>query len=111
MEELHRLSCENKRLNETLNNMSENYEAMQKQLSQLMNKNLDYTTQQSRKRKAESESCINMFGFKGNINSTECSTISDEESIFKRSRDIASPKGYQVLVKTEASNNSLVSFL
>lgn len=107
VEELHRLSCENKRLNETLTNMCENYETMQKQLNQLMNQNFENQTQQSRKRKAESESCINMFGI---INNNDCSTVSDEESIIKRPcRDISSPKAYKVLVKTEASSNSLVS--
>ncbi|KAI5393678.1 probable WRKY transcription factor 40 [Lathyrus oleraceus] len=104
VEELHRLSCENKRLSETLTNMCESYEAMQKQLSQLMmNQNLENQTQESRKRKIESESCMNMFG-----GVRECSNVSDEESLMKRPcRDISSPKAYKVLVKTEASSNSL----
>lgn len=111
VEELHRLSSENKRLNETLTNMCENYETMQKQLNQLMNQNFEHQTQQSRKRKAESESCINMFDTVRGINiinNNECSTVTDEESLIKRPcRDISSPKAYKVLVKTEASSNSL----
>lgn len=107
VEELHRLSCENKRLSESLTHMWENYEAMQNQLSQLVNKKIEHQTQQSRKRKAEFESCIN---------NTECSTnITEEESVIKRTSDtmnmITSPKVSKVLVKTEASNTSLVSFL
>lgn len=104
VEELNRLNCENKRLNETLTNMCENYEAMQKHLSQLMNQDFENQTQQSRKRK---------FGIKGiNINN-ECSNVTDDESLIKRScRDVSSPnKAYKVLFKTEAFNNSLVSFL
>ncbi|CAI8605979.1 unnamed protein product [Vicia faba] len=102
VEELQRLSCENRRLSETLTNMCESYEAMQKQLSQLiMKQNLENQTQ--RKRKFESESCMNMFG-----GVRECSNVSDEESLMKRPcRDVSSPKAYKVLVKTEASSNSL----
>lgn len=107
VEELHRLSCENKRLSESLTHMWENYEAMQNQLSQLVNKKIEHQAQQSRKRKAEFESCIN---------NTECSTnITEEESVIKRTSDtmnmITLPKVSKVLVKTEASNTSLVSFL
>ncbi|CAJ2675099.1 unnamed protein product [Trifolium pratense] len=111
VEELHRLNCENKRLSETLSNMCENYEAMQKQLNQLMNQNCETQThEESRKRKAESEDCNNMFGtIKGiNVINNECSTTTDEESLIKRPcREISSPKAYKVLVKTEASSNSL----
>ncbi|XP_045823288.1 probable WRKY transcription factor 40 [Trifolium pratense] len=107
VEELHRLNCENKWLSETLSNMCENYEAMQKQLNQLMNQNCETQThEESRKRKAESENCNNMFGTINVINN-ECSTT-DEESLIKRPcREISSPKAYKVLVKTEASSNSL----
>jgi len=93
--------------------MCENYKALQKQLNQLMNQNFEHQTQQSKKRKAESESCINMFGTVRGINiinNNECSTVTDEQSLIKRPcRDISSPKAYKVLVKTEASSNSLVS--
>ncbi|XP_061354320.1 probable WRKY transcription factor 40 [Gastrolobium bilobum] len=110
VEELHRLNCENKRLTEKLTHLCESYQAMQKQLSKLMNTNFEQDPTQSRKRKAdETESCINMFCVRGNIN-TECSsTINDEDSSFKRHKDniITSPKFSKVLVKTEASNTSL----
>lgn len=101
VEELHRLSCENKRLTETLTHMCENYKVMQKNLNQLMNTNSETDPTQARKRKAESENCINMFGSIRN-----CSTISEEE-LLRRSMDITTPKVSKVLVKTEASNNSL----
>nr|QFI57451.1 WRKY56 [Glycyrrhiza glabra] len=93
--------------------MCENYQAMQNQLSQLMNKNFEHpTTQQSRKRKADQGEigCINKFGgIRGNVVNTvdQCSTITEEESLIKRPMDIISPKVYKVLVKTEATNNSL----
>ncbi|KAJ1381475.1 hypothetical protein SESBI_45129, partial [Sesbania bispinosa] len=105
VEELHRLSCENKKLSETLSHMCENYQAMQKQLTQLINKNFEHPT---RKRKAEGENCsVNMIGIRGNIN-TECSTITitEDEPLIKRP-NITSPKVSKVLVKTEASNTSL----
>lgn len=89
VEELHRLSSENKRLNETLTNMCENYDTMQKQLNQLMNQNFENQTQQSRKRKAESESCINMFGsVRGininNNNNNDNNNNNNEINIYKR---------------------------
>lgn len=84
--------------------MCENYKAMQKNLSQLMNTNFEKDPTQSRKRKPESENWINMFG-----SIRDCNTIIEDESL-KRSMDITTPKVSKVLVKTEASNNSLVSF-
>ncbi|KAK7311041.1 hypothetical protein RJT34_08913 [Clitoria ternatea] len=109
VEELHRLNCENKRLTKTLTHMWEYYQALQKQLSQLMNTNFEQHLIQSRKRKfQESEICANKFGFRDNINA-ECSSITKEES-FKEYKDISlasAPKISKVLVKTEASNTSL----
>ncbi|KAK7321545.1 hypothetical protein VNO77_32302 [Canavalia gladiata] len=107
VEELRRLSGENKRLTETLTNMCENYQDLQKQLRQLMNTNFEQDLTQSKKRKTESENCANKFGIRGMINNTECSSITEEES-FKKYRDItSSPKLSKVLAKTEASNTSL----
>ena len=97
-----------------LTHVCENYRAMQKHLSQLMNTDSERDPiTQSRKRKAESENCTSMLGFSGrnnNISTHECSTSTEEES-FKRPKDmIISPnKVSKVLVKTDASDNSLVS--
>ncbi|XP_061365262.1 probable WRKY transcription factor 40 [Gastrolobium bilobum] len=99
VEELQRLSCENKRLTETLNHMWENYLALQKHLSefsQLRNTNFEEEATPSRKRKVESENGINLFG-------NEC----EEETLFKRPKHNTSPKVSKVLVRTEASDTSL----
>ena len=105
VEELQRLSCENKRLNETLIHMRESYNALQRQLMDLTNKNCEEDPTQLRKRKAEStdQNCFNMFS------NMECST-SEEESC-KRPRETVAPKISRVLVRTEASDTSLVSSL
>ncbi|TKY58051.1 WRKY transcription factor 40 [Spatholobus suberectus] len=106
VEELRRLSCENKRLTEMLTHLCENYMALQKQLSQLINKNSEQDPTESRKRKAaESDCCTNKLGVRGNVNA-ESSDITEES--FKKYKDFnSSPKVSKVLVKTEASNNSL----
>ncbi|XP_025606575.1 probable WRKY transcription factor 40 [Arachis hypogaea] len=98
VEELHRLSSENKRLTETLTHMCVSYEALQKHLTKLMNTSSDcYNHHQSRKRKAESyENCND-----------------EEESLFiKRPNNIVhnnnnNNKVSKVLVKTDASDSSL----
>jgi len=80
---------------------------LQKQLTQLINTNFEQDQLESRKRKAESECCTNRFGVVNN-NNGECSSITEDS--FKRYKDFnSSPKVSKVLVKTEASNNSLVS--
>ncbi|KAK7283127.1 hypothetical protein RIF29_12433 [Crotalaria pallida] len=108
MEELHRLSCENKRLTETLNRMCEKYTALERNLSELRDKDFDKEgTTQSPKRKVESENCMNMFGISSY---TECSTTTEEETLFKRPKinnNTTSPKVSKVLFRTEASDSSL----
>ena len=109
VEELRRLSCENRRLTETLNHMCENYHALQKhfsQVSQLMHTNFEKEAIPSRKRKAESENYINMFGISAY---TECSTGTDQEESFKRPKYNTSQKVSKVFLRTEASDTSLVS--
>lgn len=109
VEELQRLSSENKRLSERLSQMCENYNLLQKQLRQLVvntnnNNNSEKMeqTHQSRKRKADSENCM-----ANNI--TECSTIISEEESYKRPKDHTTSKVSKVLVRTEPSDTSLVS--
>ncbi|KAK7383398.1 hypothetical protein VNO78_29077 [Psophocarpus tetragonolobus] len=102
VEELRRLSCENKRLNRMLTHLCESYMVLQKQLSQFINtnNNSDHHHQdpldQSRKRKVSDSDKYN----------AECSSIT-EDSLKKHKDFNFSPKVSKVLVKTEASNNSL----
>ncbi|KAK7410215.1 hypothetical protein VNO78_00824 [Psophocarpus tetragonolobus] len=106
VQELQRLSSENKRLTETLNQVCDNYAALHKHLSefrQVKNANSDKETTASLKRKAESENCVNLFG----INSyAECSTVTEEDT-FKRPKHSLSPKVSKVFVRTDASDTSL----
>ncbi|CAJ1972395.1 unnamed protein product [Sphenostylis stenocarpa] len=105
VEELRRLSCENKRLTEMLTHLCDNYMALQKQLTQLINTNFEHDPVESRKRKAEGECCTNKFGVVNNSNGDSSSITEDS---LKRYKDFnSSPKVSKVLVKTEASNNSL----
>lgn len=105
VEELERLSSENKRLTEKLNHMCDNYNALRKHLSQFSHTKCEneLVSSISRKRKAESvENCINQFGYA----IAECSTITTEEETFKHN-NIISPKVSKVLVRTDASNTGL----
>ncbi|CAI8599547.1 unnamed protein product [Vicia faba] len=86
VEELERLSNENKKLTERLNLMCDNYIALQKHLNEF--KSQESVTTPSRKRKIE---C------------TESCTTTKEETFI----DNASPKISKVLVRTDASNTSL----
>ncbi|CAJ2643645.1 unnamed protein product [Trifolium pratense] len=108
VEELERLSHENKRLNEKLNHMCDNYVALQKHLSQFSHTNFENElVTQSRKRKAESiENCMNKFGY-AIAESSTVTTDHHEETTFKHN-NINSPKISKVLVPTDASNTSLV---
>ncbi|XP_019429368.1 PREDICTED: probable WRKY transcription factor 40 isoform X1 [Lupinus angustifolius] len=106
VEELHRLSSENKRLTETLNKVCESYDALQRHLSHLKDKDIEKEGTPLHKRKVESEiNCMNMFGISS---FTECSTITEDET-FKRPRNNNNnlPKVSKVLVRTEASDTSL----
>ncbi|MED6216968.1 hypothetical protein PIB30_013183 [Stylosanthes scabra] len=98
VEELHRLSGENKRLTETLTHMCVSYEAMQKRLTKLMNTSSDCDDHlQSRKRKAESfENCCNEEDSSLLIKRPNHNIIVNNHN-----------KVSKVLVKTDASDNSL----
>lgn len=107
VEELKRLSSENKRLTEKLNHMCDNYTALRKHLSQFSHTKFEneLVSPISRKRKAESvENCINRFGYA----IAESSTITTEEETFKHN-NMTSQRVSKVLVRTDASNASLVS--
>ncbi|MED6170827.1 hypothetical protein PIB30_034821 [Stylosanthes scabra] len=103
VEELHRLSCENKRLTETLTYMCVSYEAMQKRLTKLMmntsSSDCDHHLQ-SRKRKAESfENCCN------EEDSLLIKRPNHNHNIIVNNNN--NNKVSKVLVKTDASDTSL----
>ncbi|KAK7351350.1 hypothetical protein VNO77_10731 [Canavalia gladiata] len=113
VEELERLSSENKRLTETLNRMFQNYIALEKRLSELKQpRDTNFEKELAiplLKRKVETENCINLFGVGAY---TESSTTTTEEDTFKRPKhnnnnNNTSPMISKVLVRTDASDNSL----
>lgn len=107
MEELNRISNENKKLSEMLTVLCENYSLLQKQYMDLLSKRSSSETEltaASKKRKLDSEDCSRMIGINGN---TECSS-SDEESI-KRPKENTKAKVSRVYVRTSPDDSSLVS--
>ncbi|KAE8658225.1 hypothetical protein F3Y22_tig00116973pilonHSYRG00003 [Hibiscus syriacus] len=106
VEELNRVSAENKRLTEMLTVLCEQYYALQHQFNELMCKSSENeaTTIPSKKRKAE---CVdytnNMFGFSGHTESGS----SDEESS-KKPKDCLKPKISRVHVRTDPSDTILI---
>ncbi|XP_054819771.1 probable WRKY transcription factor 40 [Prosopis cineraria] len=105
VQELHRLSSENKKLTERLTHMCQNYNLLKKQLSQVMIVNTNNPdekdqTNQPRKRKAETDACIGNISVSGN---TECRNITDEDSSFRR----PAAKVSRVLLRTQASDTGL----
>ncbi|GAV71435.1 WRKY domain-containing protein [Cephalotus follicularis] len=106
VEELNRVSAENKRLTDMLTMMCENYNALRSQLMNHMNKNLEKEPSPSKKRRSES-SIINDNNTGINGNSESSST--DEESN-KRPREEITKTGKisRIFVQTEASDTGLV---
>ncbi|MED6221128.1 hypothetical protein PIB30_051429 [Stylosanthes scabra] len=105
VEELHRLSCENKKLTETLKEVCDNYLALKTKLSQLSNNNNTVSSEKeagspTRKRKTECESC--MSGYTDQFNTL---TSTYEETI-KRVKHEGSPKVSKIVVRTEASDTT-----
>ena len=111
VQELNRLSSENKRLSERLSQMCESYDALQKHLEEVMNKNSseEEAVQLMRKRKTTgNDNCLNMYDIiSGNYK--ECSTSHEEESCKRPRINPTAPKVSKFLVRTEASDTSLVS--
>ncbi|KAI3455231.1 hypothetical protein Pfo_011894 [Paulownia fortunei] len=113
IEELNRVSAENKKLTELLTVMCENYTELRNKVMEYTSKNhgVDNTTA-SRKRKAES--IINNANKNGNnIDGTDNigpseSSSSDEDSSKKPREELIKAKISRVHVRTEASDTSLI---
>jgi hypothetical protein len=109
VEELNRVSAENRKLTEMLTVMCENYNALRSQLMDYMSKNPEKELSPSRKRKSESSNNnINNNANAINVNSESSST--DDESSKKPREGTIKAKISRIYVKTEASDTSLVSF-
>ncbi|KAK7336018.1 hypothetical protein VNO80_28213 [Phaseolus coccineus] len=104
VEELKRVSAENKRLSEMLTEMCENYNALRNNLMEYMRKNPDKELSSSKKRKSESS---NNNSTPMGINGNSESSSTDEESCKKPKEDIKTTVS-RVYVRTEASDTSLI---
>ncbi|XP_042002838.1 probable WRKY transcription factor 40 [Salvia splendens] len=112
IEELNRVSAENKKLTELLTVMCENYTELRNQLVEqtsknMMNGGVENSNAASRKRKAESSSNNNNIDVLNNVGASESSS-SDEESSKKLREEHIKAKISRVCVQTEASDTSLI---
>ncbi|KAK6915124.1 WRKY domain [Dillenia turbinata] len=109
VEELNRVSAENKRLTEMLTVMCENYNNLRSQVMNYMTKMPQRETNNtniSKKRKAESLSCSNNNNKEANGNSESSST--DDDSMKKTREETIKSKISRVYVRTDPSDTSLV---
>ncbi|XP_043807594.1 probable WRKY transcription factor 40 isoform X1 [Manihot esculenta] len=105
VEELTRISTENKKLTEMLTVLCENYNALQNHLVDLMSNNSQKELASSKKRKAESQDYINMIGIN---NGTTESSSSDELDSTTKPKESIQTKISRVLFRTDPSDSSLV---
>ncbi|CAN6573109.1 unnamed protein product [Malus baccata var. baccata] len=111
LEELHRVSAENKKLTEMLTVMGENYNALRSQLLEYMSKNPEKELSPiSKKRKSESSNNNTNSNniMNGAVNGNSESSSSDGESYKKPREEIVKAKISRACVQTEASDTSLV---
>ncbi|KAL2533988.1 putative WRKY transcription factor 40 [Abeliophyllum distichum] len=104
IEELNRVSAENKKLTELLTVMCENYNELQNRLK-YTSKHSVVDNDASRKRKAESS---NNNGNTDGINGPSESSSSEEDSCKKPREEHIKPKISRACVRTEASDTSLI---
>ncbi|XP_061373105.1 probable WRKY transcription factor 40 [Gastrolobium bilobum] len=105
VEELKRVSAENKKLTEMLTEMCENYNTLRSNLMEYMRKNPEKELSSSKKRKSEgSNNNSNQMGVNGNSESSS----TDEESCKKPREDTIKAKISRVHFRTEASDTSLI---
>lgn len=115
VEELHRVSAENKKLTEMLTVMGESYNALRSQLLEYMSKNPEKELSPiSKKRKSESSNNNNNTSvnniLNGINNGNSESSSSDGESCKKPREETIKAKIYRSYVRTEPSDTtSLVS--
>ncbi|KAK8475478.1 hypothetical protein V6N11_004968 [Hibiscus sabdariffa] len=106
VEELARVSAENKKLTEMLTVLCEHYTSLQNQYKELVSKNseTEAAATSSKKRKAECEDySAAMIGFTANAESS----CSDENSC-KKPKECIKAKVSRACVRTDPSDNSLI---
>lgn len=113
VDELNRVSAENKKLSEMLTLMCDNYNVLRKQLMEYVNKsNVTERDQTSPPKKRKSPARDEAFssGVLGGV-SESSSTDQDDQYICKKQREetVVKEKVSRVYYKTEASDSTLVS--
>ncbi|XP_039024003.1 probable WRKY transcription factor 40 isoform X2 [Hibiscus syriacus] len=106
VEELNRVSVENKKLTEMLTALCEHYTSLQKQYKELVSKNTEteVAATSTKKRKAECEDySATVIGFTANAKSG----CSDENSC-KKPKECINAKISRACVRTDPSDNSLI---
>lgn len=115
VEELNRVSAENKKLTEMLTVMCESYNALRSQVVDYMSKNCEKELSPPRKRKSESSNVNNDDNNNNNIatngQSESSSTDEDSSSNKKPREEIIKAKISKVYMRTEANDTSLVIIL
>ncbi|CAN6570401.1 unnamed protein product [Malus baccata var. baccata] len=109
LEELHRVSAENKNLTEMLTVMGENYNALRSQLLEYMSKNPEKELSPiSKKRKSESSNNNTNSNniMNGAVNGNSESSSSDGESFKKPREETIKAKVSRIYVRTEASDTT-----
>lgn len=110
VEELNRVSAENKKLTQMLTVMCENYNTLRSQVMNYMSKNAEKELSPSKKRKCDSS---NNIGGDNNVNmlanGASESSSTDEDSSKKPREEKITAKISRVYMKTEASDTGLVS--
>ncbi|KAF7814504.1 putative WRKY transcription factor 40 [Senna tora] len=114
-EELKRVSAENKKLNEMLSEMCDNYNTLRSHLMEYMRKNPEKDEiSPSKKRKSESSNNNNNNNNNSGIpmgangNSDSSSTDEEEDSSKKPRQEIIKAKISKLFVRTEANDTSLI---
>ncbi|GMI92449.1 WRKY DNA-binding protein 40 [Hibiscus trionum] len=108
VEELNRVSTENKKLTEMLTVLCEHYSSLQNKYNELINKNseTEAAATSSKKRKAECEDysiSTTMIGFTANAESS-----SSDENSCKKPKECIKAKISTACVRTDPSDNTLI---
>ncbi|OWM69570.1 probable WRKY transcription factor 40 [Punica granatum] len=111
MEELNRVSAENRKLTQMLTVVCENYNALRSQVMEYMSKNADKSSDLSPSRKRKSESIsnndANNYGAMVANGTSESSSTDDDSSKNPREEKITA-KISRMYVRTEPSDTSLI---
>lgn len=109
VEELNRVSAENKKLTQMLTVMCENYNTLRSQVMDYMSKNAEKELSPSKKRKCDSNNNIGENNNNMLANGASESSSTDEDSSKKPREEKITAKISRLYVRTEASDTGLVS--